>query len=241
MKKRTLIVPVLLGGICAAVAALPLGWVAPHVLPENMRQDAQFSGTIWQGQANVPFGKSRAPVSFKAAPLKLITGKSFLDFTVKNSGFYLTGLAGLSQAQDVKINANIAQLPLLDPRIRGLQGKIVAEISEAKLGSGFTGACKTITGQVRTDFLKANEATWFWQGPELSGPIRCEDGTIVAQMAGQEGRQSFTAMLRLMPDGVYTAQMDVTTAEPRAAVVLGFYGFESKGGKFVLSETGRWR
>ena len=241
MKKTTIILTVLIGVLFAIISALPLRWIGPHVLPPNMAKDARFSGTIWQGQANLPFGKSRAPVSFKAAPLKLITGQSFLDFTVQNTGFHLQGLAGLKQAQDVRINANISQLPLLDPRIRGLKGQIIANISEAKLGSKLDGACKTISGEARTDFLQANELTWFWRGPVLLGPISCDEGTIIVEMAGKNLGQNFAVVLRLMPDGIYTAQMDVTSSEPRAAVVLGFYGFEARGGKFVLSETGRWR
>jgi len=241
MTKIALFLTILIGVIAAIISALPLGWIAPHVVPAQMSKDAQFSGTIWQGQANVAFGKSRAPIAFKVAPLKLLTGQDFVDFTVKNSGFDLQGLAGFSSAQDLDIRVNVARLPLRDPRIRGLQGQIIAQISEAKFGSKFNGKCKRITGQVQTNFLQANEAAWFWRGPNLSGPIRCEDGTIIAEMAGAEAGQNFTAILKLQADGVYTAQMDVETRDSRAAVVLGFYGFQQNGQKFGLSETGRWR
>ncbi len=226
----------MIGGLVAIISALPLAWIGPRIVPSHIAQDSQFSGTIWQGHANIPFGKSRAPVTFKTMPLKLITGQNFLDFTVQNSGFNLKGLGGFGRAQNIEIDASIPQLPLRDPRIRGLKGRINAQISSAKFGA----RCKAISGQATTDFLQANEATWFWRGPALSGPIRCEDGHIIVDMTGQDASQSFAAELRLQSDGVYTAQMQVDTSDARAAIVLGFYGFEARGTQFVLSETGRW-
>jgi len=236
MRKTTLIISVLIGGIVAIVAALPLAWIGPHIVPPQMAQGAQYSGTIWRGQANLSFAKSRASVTFKTLPLKLFTGGGFLDFTVLNKSFNLRGVAGFNQAQDIQINADISQLPLRNPRIRGLHGQITSQIRSAEFGK----QCKAISGQARTDFLQANEATWFWRGPELTGPIRCDDGNIVIEMAGQEDGQGFTVDLRFKADGLYTANIVVDSSDPRAAVVLSFYGFEARGARFELSETGRW-
>ncbi|MEP1230683.1 MAG: type II secretion system protein N [Litorimonas sp.] len=240
MKKTALILSVIIGSGVAIISALPLAWIGPHVVPAHMAQNARFHGTIWQGQADMAFGKSRAPLTFKTSPAKLLTGREFLDFSVQNSGFNLQGLAGFKTAKDVQIDVAIAQLPLLDPRIRGLHGDIKAQVTQAKFGS----KCKTIEGQAETDFMQANEATWFWQGPKLAGPLLCDEGDIVIDMRGQSvwdgNKQDISAQLRFKADGVYTVNMRVETKDKRAAVVLGFYGFEPDGIQFVLSETGRW-
>ncbi len=240
MKRVSLILSLIIGGMIAVITALPLAWIGPHIVPDHMVKTARFHGTIWQGQADMPFGKSRAPITFKTSPIKLFTGQDFLNVNVRNSGVNLRGWAGFRTVKDIDIDVTIARLPLLDPRIRGLQGKIEARISKAKFGA----QCQTISGQVKTNFFQANEATWFWQGPEMSGPITCKDGDIIIDMNGDnqwEGqRQVFSAQLRLKPSGLYEANMEIDTKDVRAAVVLGFYGFEARQDKFVLSEMGRW-
>jgi len=235
--KRTLfIVSVICSVSFALLSALPLKWIAPSFVPAHMRQDSSFSGTVWQGQADVALGRTRAPISFKASPGKLVTGQSFVDFDLKNSGLNAKGLAGFGTAKNIEVNADIAQLPLSNAQIRGLRGQLKAQISTAK----FKKACKTITGQAWTDFLQSNEKTWYWRGPELAGPIGCDQGTITLDLSGAEVGQSFQAEFRFKADGIYTAKVYVDSQDPRAAVVLGFYGFEMRGAQFVLSETGRW-
>lgn len=242
MKTKIPFFAIAAGMMVALMSALPLAWVAPLFVKTPEAQTAQFSGTIWRGIANIPFGKSRAPISFKTNPLELAAGQPFLDVSIRNAGIDVEAIVGLKTAKDIQIRSNIAQLPLLDPRIRGLSGMIKADVSDARfVKSEYGRVCRDIKGQMSTNFLQANEGTWFWRGPALTGPISCDDGDIIAKLTGQDKNAAVTAQFRLQPDGVYTSNIDITAPDARAVIVLEFYGFTQNGNQLTLSEMGRWK
>ena len=75
----------------------------------------------------------------------------------------------------------------------------------------------------------------------LSGPLRCEDDDIIAELSGAENGQTIQAILRLKIDGAYRVDFSVRTSQPEAGIVLPLYGFEKRGGEFYLTEQGKWR
>ena len=240
LKRSFLIASVLLGALLALITIFPLKWIAPifapRILPPNLRQDAQYSGSIWNGQIQLNFNQALVPVRFSLSPSKLIKGEAFIDFNMHNPAVQISGRASFNSLETVKIFANMQYLNFNDPRIRGLKGQIAAQILSAK----FDSSCQELSGQIETNFLQSNPSHWYWSGPALKGPLSCTDSNVIVQMSGGDREQDFTVILRFKPDGNYDMEVKAQSAKPRADVVLQFYGFQSNGTDLILTEQGRW-
>jgi len=80
-----------------------------------------------------------------------------------------------------------------------------------------------------------------WTGPELTGPIRCEEGALIADLKGRDTQQNIEALIRMSPDRTYRVDISVRTTRKEAGAVLPIFGFTRSDKKFVLVEQGRWR
>ena len=228
------ILPALVSGCAALVSYLPLGWAAQFVIPEEAEiaaPDLTFRGSIWNGTiSGLPiFGTANIKTSLLSRRASVLSGQG------RN---YLSAEISSGSAQDVDLRVDFKTLPVTDGRLQNLQGELIGEMSELNIdGQG----CTSANGTLRTDVLQRNGGDIKWTGPELSGPITCEDGAVIAALSGRDAQQSITADIRLNPDGVYRADISVQTRREEADVVLPLFGFTRSGRSFVLTEQGRWR
>lgn len=228
------ILPALLSGLVALLVYFPLGWAGKLVVPDEVASiapDLGFSGTIWNGSiSGLPvFGEANLNLSPRSRSVTIKSGAG------RN---YLSGILRPKLIKDVDLRIDLGRLPLPDERLKGLRGDISAQISEVE----FDGQnCRSATGSLRTDVLQRNGGTIEWTGPELTGPIRCEDGAIIADLKGRDAQQSISALIRLSPDGAYRADITARTARQEADAILPLFGFTRSGQSFVLTEQGRWR
>lgn len=220
-------------GLAAAGAALisqfPLSLVSAFA-GDALPSTTSVTGTVWKGQIS---GLPGAPdVSVKLKPLAggvHVSGQNSqqsLDVLVKMGG-HMSG--------DLKSSLN--GFSLVDPRLQGLDGTIAINVTNLKLSE----QCIGEGGQVSTDVLQANRAKWGWEGPVLSGPLRCEDGNFVVTLTGSDKGQTVNVDLQLLTDGSYRTEVGLKTADRRAGDFLPLFGFENKAGTFRLNEAGRWR
>ncbi len=236
MRKRFIVVASFLGGGIALLTQLPLVWIAPHFIPENMGADIRYSGTIWDGRAAGL--NDIGAVSFKLSPKALISSQLPLTFQTRSPAMQMSGKASPGRLKDFRFSGTLGQLPLRDGRLIELRGQVEFTIADMKIGEG----CVSVTGQAATDFLTRNEARWRWRGPKLAGPISCEGGDLKVEMSGSENGQTIQADFRLLKDGNYRADVSVKTNQPEAGVVLPLYGFDKQpNGDFKLTEQGQWR
>ena len=133
---------------------------------------------------------------------------------------------------------DIATIPFTDGRLQGLRGDFSARLSELQVSEQ---SCQSASGTVRTDVLQRNGGQIQWTGPELTGPIRCESGALIADLSGRDAEQTITALVKIMPDGLYRADISVRTLRVEADAVLPLFGFSRSGQNFVLTEQGKWR
>jgi len=175
------------------------------------------------------FGTANLKVSPRARQLEIQSGQD------RN---YLAGTVSQSRAKDIVFHMDVATVPFTDGRLQGLRGDFTAEISEMQVAEQ---ACQSAAGLARTDVLQRNGGKIQWTGPELAGPIRCEDGALIADLSGRDAQQTITAFIKLMPDGLYRADVSVRTIRAEADAVLPLFGFSRSGQNFVLTEQGKWR
>ncbi len=228
------ILPALLSATAAILAYLPMSWAAGWVLPDSVKGLApklDIHGTIWRGTI------SGLPL-FGTANLKIEPLKRRADIQSGDGRNFLSAIASPSGAKDLDFRMNFATVPFTDGRLQGLRGDFTAKISEMRVSKQ---GCESAEGTARTDVLQRNGGTIQWTGPELTGPIRCENGALVADLSGQDAQQKISALIRIAPNGTYRTDIDVRTARVEADAVLPLFGFSRSGQSFVLTEQGKWR
>lgn len=234
MKQRFAIGTGLAGVLIGGLANLPLSWVAPNFIPKENVGELQYGGTVWDGYVlGFPgFG----PITFDAHPLKALTGKPFVNLETQSANFSAKGSAKPGLLSGVSVQGNMAHVGAIDPRFAGLVGGFQMTLKEA----AFKEKCESASGNVSTDVLTRNSQIMGWTGPALSGPISCEDGAFKMELTGNDAQQSIKAVVRIIPDGTFRADVDVLTNDIRAGAVLPLYGFQPKDGGYSLLESGRW-
>lgn len=225
-----LIVFAVLVGLASLIRHFPLTWVgalAGDALPAEV---GALSGTIWDGQVgDVPlFGTVAVKGGFGDMSFLSAPGDVTLSGTVSRSGI-----------ENLVLSMPIARLPMSDARLSGLSGRISLRIAEAVIKDG---ACVSAIGTASTNILAANRARFDWAGPELSGPVDCDDGRLRVRLSGDAGTETVSATITTGLDGLYKSDVIVSTADPAAGNVLTLFGFNPAGnGDFRLLEQGRWR
>ncbi|MEP4053343.1 MAG: type II secretion system protein N [Litorimonas sp.] len=228
------VLPAALSGMLALLACFPMRWAAGWVVPDTVKTlapDLDMRGSIWRGTI------SGLPL-FGSANLSIAPLARRVDFQSGEGGNYLAGIISPTEAADIDFRLDLTTVPFTDGRLQGLRGDFSAQISEMKISEQ---SCEMAIGTARTDVLQRNGGTIQWTGPELSGPIRCEDGALLVDLSGQDAQQTITAQLKLIPDGTYRADVKVRTVRVEADAVLPLFGFSRSGQSFVLTEQGKWR
>lgn len=217
-------------GFAAALVALPLAWVAPLFVPETAPA-LTYSGTVWQGNV------TDIPV-FETGTFKLHPRALSATLKAGNGQSYLAAKLSRETAHDLRLFVELSQLPITDGRLQGLRGVVAANITEITYNLD---GCTEASGTLRTDVLQRNGGLTNWTGPELSGPVICEDGALTAILTGEDAEQSVEARLRFSPDGTYRAEITTRTVRQEAGAILPLFGFSRDGQDFKLTEQGNWR
>lgn len=220
-----------MAGLASLIRHFPLSW-AGAALPADIGtlSGTTLSGTIWDGQVdNVPL---LGTVAVKG-------GFGNLSFLTAPGDVTLSGKVSPTGVETLILSMPVARLPMSDSRLSGLSGRISLRIAQAVIKDG---ACVSATGTASTDVLAANRARFDWTGPELSGPVDCDDGRLRVRLNGEAGTQTVLATIVTGLDGVYQSDITVSTSDPAAGNVLTLFGFNPAGNReYRLSEQGRWR
>jgi len=235
MKKRIIALVCICAAGLGVFSQLPVAWVGPHIVPDGLGADIRYSGTIWNGNINGLDIIGNA--QFQLTPKSLLSSGLPLSYQTSSPVMQLSGQASRHHIKNFNFSGQIAGLPTSDGRLKDLAGNVNIEVAELK----FNKTCFSAAGQASTDILSLNQSRWQWKGPLLSGPLRCEDGDIIAELSGAENGQSIQATLRIKIDGAYRADFSVRTPQPEAGIVLPLYGFDKRDGEFHLTEQGKWR
>ncbi len=234
MRRRHVMALALMAVVVGAASQLPLSWFSGVVSTPNGVDAPELSGTVWAGQVKGLPGLPTMETDLN--PLKLLGGFP-LRFSGQSQGLSLQGEVGPGRLNDVRYSAELNALPIRDGRLIGLSGRIDINISDARFG----GSCETITGSARTDVLSRNQARWQWSGPELSGPLTCDNGDVLVALEGSDVMSTITAGLRVRMDGTYQLDTQIESRDSKAALVLPLMGFEVSRSGYRLTEQGQWQ
>lgn len=228
-----------------AVAQWPLAWTPlgsaiQKIERPDSKTRAVLSGTLWNGDVRGLYPVGEVQYSFSL--IRLIQGASPLNFTTSSRAILSRGSGGLNGLKDVKASGDLAWILPEDQRFGGVQGLFNMSLDTLFFDFGnFEAGCTEAQGQFSTNVLQSNAAIWQWSGPELSGPIQCENGELTTRLKGQDRTQNIEVKVVMKPDGIYVADITVQTQEPGASAILGLFGFAFSGSDYTLQETGKWR
>ena len=187
------------------------------------------SGTIWSGRlegaalGSQPLGDLRARVFL----LPLLAGETRLALTGEGAfqGVF-TRRGDAIAVEGLDIRAPIS--------VFGLAGAGTATLSQAAFA--FDGAtCETASGRVRIEGLAGTG----WTAPVLEGPLVCEQGRLVARLAGQDASVGLSADLSFQRTGRWTLDLAARPVDSMISAALSAQGFQPGPDGLTYSTTGR--
>ena len=177
MRKRWLILGSIAVATVTVISQLPLSLVAPKA--EFAGKPLKYRGTIWNGQVS---GTDAGVLNLDTSLWRFVTGDNPVHVKGGPSGLEIEIEVGLGGLRAVQVEGSMKTLALRDPRIGAVNGNFRLNIPDMKLLE----VCEYADGTAWTDFLSQNSATLRWKGPPLEGPVRCENGFILVDLAGQD-------------------------------------------------------
>lgn len=224
---------VVVGG--AVISQLPLSAIGPKI--DIGGKTPSYSGTIWKGYMS---GTDAGVLQLETSIGRIFSGKNPVHVWGGPDGLSIHAEAGPSGLRAIKLEGTMKALALRDPRVGAVNGNFRLDVPDMKLMQ----KCDYADGTAWTDFLTQNQQTLRWQGPILEGPVRCEDGQIIMDLAGQDEMAEITANVRIALEGSYRADIGVkinSNVERFAAPTLKQYGFYKDGDAYKLTEQGKWQ
>jgi len=196
-----------------------------------------YTGTIWRGYIT---GTDAGTLNLETSIMRLLKGDNPVHVWGGQQGLDLRFEAGLSGLRLVKIEGTMKALALRDPRLGAVSGNFKLDVPDMKLME----TCEYAKGTAWTDFLSQNSGRLLWKGPDLEGPVTCDDGKIIADLSGKDDTAEVNAKVSIGLEGSYKA--DITAKVNRnierfAAQSLTQSGFHKSGGVYKLTEQGRWQ
>ena len=188
------------------------------------------SGTIWQGRVDdLEYGiQPVGDLALETHPFALLMGRwsadvQLTDAEIVAAGSVSASLGGDVSLKDLRMSGRTRDLMSIRQEVRELDGRFTLDLDELKLRNE---TCVSAEGDVWTDILTRLETQYDWKGPELSGPVSCEDGRIALRMdgVGEAGEiVSIELLMGLNATGSFVARIESPTEDiAQAATLLGF-------------------
>lgn len=243
MKWIVFVILVVLVASGIGAAMLPMSVVADFAAKRVpwIRFEAA-AGTVWKGRlSSVTInGQDFGDIAIKLDPGQIFTGHATGHATFARHG--LQGEIGVSYAvfggrtrlSDVLVEGDASAVPVLPARLRGTDGKFRLVISQIVFDNG---VCSTAAGDVWTDALAKADLGHGWVGPELRGPVTCDDGKVAVEASGKAASgEDVSASVRVGLNLSLDLQARVANATRGAVETLTELGFQPENGAYVLHQ-----
>lgn len=230
---RSLTVLGLLGSCAALVVNFPLKWVVKLGGPSETVNYFTPYGTIWNGFIRPDIAGDLV--------LKTRVRGGYLRLDNYGGSTDVSAIIRPRSLSDLEAAFPLRDLANYDARFANVAGRLAINIDTLTFSKGWA-ECEDVSGDFTSDVLQQASiqfglAPW----PELSGPITCENGDLVANFTSKADGDELSANLVFDLSGQYNANIKVNTYRRDAGPVLQMYGFENRQGEYVLIEQGQWR
>ena len=241
--RRFITMSIILGGLFSGVKFFPLSWAAKLVTGDSFAYEISAQGTVWHGYISAD-DPTFPVMETRVSPKALMSG---MPVTLKTIGSDINAQAkvGRYAFTNGSLVYPLHRAQNYDPRFAGLSGYLRVTDMAASFAKDYSG-CLEATGSVETNIIQAISTKMgiedFLKGaPLLSGPLSCEDGKLLAKLTAQMDDYVLEAQFTVSIDGRYIANIKVSPSASEIAALIPLYGFESRGGQYVLKEQGRWK
>lgn len=219
------------------IALLPmraaLGWIGAG---DDGLVARSVTGSVWGARlTDVRFGGiALGDMDASVSPLALLLGRARIAVDGRDPLHPIRGAADISRhgVGVESMTAHLATGALFAP-------VPVAAIDLDTVSVRFRdGRCERADGRV-TATLAGGGIAGITLPATLSGPARCDDGSLVVPLVSQAGTEGIT--LRIAGTGGYRADLSLQPGDPQAAARLLATGFVQQGAAYRLSVEGRFR
>ncbi len=206
----------------------------------------KIEGTLWNGSverlslAGVPLGE----VSFQLSPMSVL-GLS-PQFRLSAQGGAVLGRGDVSLGVDGRVSLSDlnARINLNTAARSGVLGQPAQGFAEVAIESFILTrkrGCERANGTVWTDVLDAPARRYDLPALPLSGSLRCQEGAIIVELAGENNRAGADVTVRVLPNLTYEVTAIARPAEADIASALKIFGFEDDNGTLTYGAAGEFR
>ena len=197
-------------------------------------QYASAYGSVWNGGvSDIRYGiQDVGDAEISSDWLSLLTARLSSQVRLVGSGLngratVIVPLGGGVRIERLRVLGSTEDLVNITAEVRNLAGEFTLDLREAVIKNN---DCQSAQGTVWTDILTRMERRYGWVGPELAGPVTCENGDLVLMLNGRNAiGEDVSARLVIGLDGMGSFTADVTTTEQETRQVLTLLGFVAQG------------
>ncbi|WP_375394533.1 type II secretion system protein N [uncultured Sphingomonas sp.] len=194
------------------------------------------SGSVWDGRlTDVRFGGlALGDMDAAVSPFALLLGRARIALDGRDPAQAIHGAASLSR-HGVAVDSMTAHVPT---------GSLFAPVPVSAIDLDTVsvrfrdGQCESADGRV-TATLASGGIAGIALPATLSGPARCDGGSLLVPLVSQAGTEGIT--IRITGAGSYHADLSLRPGDPAAVARLTGAGFAEQGGAYRLSIDGRFR
>ncbi|WP_417482089.1 type II secretion system protein N [Maricaulis sp.] len=215
------------------IATLPLKLVLGQTASGLDLRQAEIHGSIWNGTIRgARLGqRSMRQVQIHTRPWPLLGGRLAIDWVLADAAFRGRGLARIDLHGDWQLrDARLVGLPVrLDlPDIPGLTEAAVITVSLDRLAFA-DGHCADASGAMTADLSGSLPQEFGLAVPELTGPLLCRDGKLVAELGGESEDMTIAAEAVFATAGVEWS-VGIATTNADLDTALAYSGFNLEDG-----------
>lgn len=212
----------------SGISAAGIGW-------------AKIDGTLTKGRISGLYMGTQpiGDVSLELRPMSLLTLQPSYDVQWGGAGGRGTGILTLSRAaltaSDIRMQQEIGALEGLSAPVRAMGGSL--RIANGAFRLTQTG-CESASGTLSTDTLSTLASQYGRQFGQISGPVSCDTGAFVIEMAGESeagDRVEIDARAALTGQSDFSTRID--TQDTQIIIALTQVGFQRENGQFIYRQS----
>ena len=187
-------------------------------------------GTVWEGVlsgVNVA-GQPVGMVEMKVQPPNLLHGLLSYSFNAKGDFGDGRGDVGVTAGRRIVVerlvaDVNVQKLAHLDPRLRRAPATLALSVPMLEFSS--RDGCREAKGALTSDILQTVGRQWNWDGPKVSGDLKCINGRLNVTVHNEGGADDILATGIFGPLGNYDVKARIGTRNSSLAQALTRIGF----------------